>query len=187
MKKIFLIVFLIGLFLPLVSLAGGTYTVTDTTQTPPQVYNVTFEGLVPCGRCVNVNPPTTASIEGECGQKTPAGDPIPVGAAINRKWIPCTICHLFVMLDGIMDFILLKIVPLIAVLILMIAGIGFYRGGISPETFNWAKSILTSVIIGLVIIYAAWMIISTTLTAVGVADWVGFGEGWFQISCAIEL
>jgi len=184
MKKIFLLFFLGGLFLPLIILAaGGSYTIINDSP-PPSYWTITYEGITPCGRCADVNPQAKAGIVGECGEKI-GGNPAPVGADVDRKFIHCAPCHLFVMIDGIIDFVLLKIVPPVATLILIIGGIALYFGGASPEKFNQARSILLSAIIGLVIIYTSWIIVNSTLNAVGIADWVGFGEGWFQISCDI--
>ena len=186
MKKLFLLFLSGGLFFPLIILAaGGSYTITDDSS-PPLSWTITYEGITPCGRCVDVNPTAKASISGECGEKI-GFNPAPVGADINRKFIHCTPCHLFVMIDGIIDFVLLKIVPPVATLILIFGGIALYQAGASPEKFNKARSILLSAIIGLVIIYTSWIVVSSTLNAVGIADWVGFGEGWFQIKCEMTI
>ncbi len=186
MKKLFFLILSGGLFLPLIILAaGGSYTIINNFPPPPS-WTVTYEGIVPCGRCVDVNPQAKASIVGECGEEI-GGSPAPVGADIDRKFIHCTPCHLFVMIDGIIDFVLLKIVPPVATLILIFGGIALYQAGASPEKFSKARSILLSAIIGLVIIYTSWIVVNSTLTAVGIADWVGFGEGWFQIKCEMTI
>jgi hypothetical protein len=98
----------------------------------------------------------------------------------------CQLCHIFVMLDRIIDFLLLPpdgIVPIIATLMLVIGGVMFFWGGASPETLRKAKSLLTSVVIGLVIIYASWLIINLFFQVIGVADWTGLKEGWWSIEC----
>ena len=56
---------------------------------------VTYEGIVPCGR------------------------------VIEGTLISCQFCHLFVMLDGIVDFIIFKIVPPLATLMIVIGGVMF--------------------------------------------------------------
>ena len=101
---------------------------------------------------------------------------------------PCQFCHLFVMLDGIIDFILFKIAPPLAVLMLVIGGVMFFFSGGSPATLTKAKSLITSVVIGLAIIYGAWMIIDLFLTLPGFIDAGKFGwdpSKWFQINCSI--
>jgi len=99
---------------------------------------------------------------------------------------PCELCDFFVMFDKIIDFFLLPptgIVPLIATLILMIGGVMFFVAAGNPEKLTTAKSLLTSVVIGLVIIYGAWIFINTFFIFIGVADWTGLREGWFSFPC----
>jgi len=98
---------------------------------------------------------------------------------------PCQLCHFFVMLDRILDFIFTRLVPAVAVLMLMIGGVMFFFAGGSPQTLGTAKSIITSVFIGLIIIFAAWLIINTFFLIIGVAAWTGLAGGWFTIDCPI--
>jgi len=185
MKKIFFLVFFTALFLPLTGLALGGYYTIDASGT---IYQVQYDGLVPCGKCVNVSGATLpgATIIGECNQETPGGDPVPIGYPISKKSVRCIICHIFVTLDGVIDFVLLQIVPAISTLLFIFAGLSYYQAMGTPEKLTKAKSLLFSVIIGLTIIYASWIIVNTSLSVLGVADWVGFGEGWFQIKCDLK-
>jgi hypothetical protein len=97
----------------------------------------------------------------------------------------CQICHLFVMLDTIIDFALFYIVFPVTTLLIVISG-GMYMFSIgNPEHINKAKSILSSVIIGLVIIFSSWLIVNTFMTGIGLAEWVGGGDGWYRINCPI--
>lgn len=104
---------------------------------------------------------------------------------------PCRLCHFFVLFKNIIDFLLipgplnsgLPIVPLIATVMMVVGGLMFYLGGASPGTLTKAKSLLTSVVIGLIIIYGAWVIINTFFMFIGVADWTGLKEGWWKIKC----
>jgi hypothetical protein len=98
----------------------------------------------------------------------------------------CQLCHIFVMLDKIIDFLLLPpdgIVPIVATLMLVIGGVMFFFGGANPETLSRAKSLLTSVVIGLIIIYASWLIINLFFQVIGVQSWTGLEEGWWSIEC----
>jgi hypothetical protein len=126
-----------------------------------------FEGgLVPCGRICD--DPNTTDINECC---------------------PCTFCHIFVLLDRIVDFLLLKIVPPLAVLMIVIAGVMFivaYFGGTEiltggvkggPALFSQAKKLMSAVITGLIIIYGAWLIVNTVLLFLGVNDWVWPNSG----------
>ncbi len=173
-RRVILIIFLGSLLFPLV-VSAGTYTADST--------NVCYEGLVPCGKEVNVG----GSWEnGECVGGVPT-------------FIRCQFCHFFVMLDAIIDFVLFQLVPPIAILMLVIGGAMFmfaHLGGAEalpgggaggPKMLSQAKKLITSVIIGLIIIFAAWIIIDLFFSLIGVADWTGLQEGWFTINCQVQL
>lgn len=96
----------------------------------------------------------------------------------------CTLCHLFVMFKGIVDFVMFTLVPIIAILMLVIGGFMFFFAGGSPEMLSRAKSVITSTVLGLIIVYAAWIIVNTFFVIIGVADWTGLREGWFVIDCS---
>lgn len=95
----------------------------------------------------------------------------------------CQLCHLFVLLDNIIDFFLKYIVIPVATLLLVIGGLMFFLYAEDPSKVEQAKSLLRSTIIGLVMIFAAWLIINTFFMAIGVADWTGLKGGWFKINC----
>ena len=183
MKKLFLIIILGGFFVPFI-VAAGSYSIYVIPL--DETYTATYSGIVPCGICVDISPTALASIQGECGQESSPGNWVAVGEDVNKKYIHCTICHIFVMIDGALDFILLKLIPPIGTLLLIFGGISLYQAGANPERLTWSKKFLTSIIIGLLLIYMSWIIINMVFTAMGVSSWVGFGQGWFQISCEIK-
>lgn len=174
MKKIFLIIFLGSLLFPLIA-SAGTYIADDT--------DVCYEGLVPCGKEVYIG---GSWEDGKCVGGIP-------------KFTRCQFCHFFVMLDEIIDFVLFKLVPPIAILMLVIGGVMFmfaHFGGAEmlpgggaggPKMLGQAKKLITSVVIGLIIIFAAWIIIDLFFSLIGVAEWTGLQEGWFRIKCSIQL
>ena len=105
----------------------------------------------------------------------------------------CQFCDLFVMFDGILDFVLFKIVLPVAALLLVIGGIMFFSYAENPKKVDDAKRLLTSVVIGLVIIFAAWLIITTFFKFIGVSE-IGplkklFTDPtkWAEIECQIQL
>lgn len=94
---------------------------------------------------------------------------------------PCELCHFFVLFDKIINFVWFTIVPPVAILMLAIAGVMFFVAAGDPTKLNQAKSIFTSVIMGLIIVYGAWFMINLFFLIIGVADWTGLREGWFKI------
>lgn len=109
----------------------------------------------------------------------------------------CELCHFFVLFKNVIDFLLTRIVPSLAALMLIIGGFlyvfaylsptealpGGGKGG--PVLLSQAKRLITSVIFGLLIIFAAWVIINTFFQLIGVAQWTGLRSGWWQINCPI--
>ena len=201
MKKILFASFIFFSFLiisysPKIALADGSYSV--KVASTGNIYTFQYKGLVPCGKCVQstgetvfapviINEITDSAKCHQSGYYWQGEKCYMCDVANNYRYIPCTICHLFVMIEGAINFILLEIVPIISVLMLVAGGILLYFGGLSPSQFNQAKSLLISALIGLVIIYGSWVIVNTVLVALGIADWVGFGNGWFQIQCEIVI
>ena len=102
---------------------------------------------------------------------------------------PCQLCHLFVMLDRIIDFVLIYIVFPVATLLLVIGGAMFMFSAENQNNLAKGKLIMTSVMIGLVIIFSAWLLIGLFLSAIGLSQ-AGIGlispDKWFIIDCPIN-
>lgn len=123
-----------------------------------------YGGLVPCG--------LSEDDPGQPGDQT----------------VDCQLCHFFVLFDNIIDFLLFKIVPPLAALLIAIGGFMYifaYVGGAGggPKMISQAKGLFTTIVIGLLIIYGAWLIVNTFFMIIGVSDWTGLKEGWWNIPC----
>jgi hypothetical protein len=96
----------------------------------------------------------------------------------------CQLCHIFAMIDNVLDFIILKLTPVVAVLMLVIGGMMFFFAGTDPGMLEKAKKVITTTVIGLVIIFTAWIVVSTFLNYIGVMEWTELGNGgWSVIKC----
>jgi hypothetical protein len=106
----------------------------------------------------------------------------------------CTFCHLFVLFDNIVDFLLLPpppigppagggIVPILTAVMITVGGFMYVISQGKPETLSKVRSLFTAIVIGLVMIYGAWAIVNTFLMIIGVQGWTGLREGWWQINC----
>jgi len=103
---------------------------------------------------------------------------------------PCNFCDIFKLIHNIVNFLLLPcslnnnipLIPAIAGLMFVIGGLYLLIAGGRPEMFSKAKSILTATIVGLVIIFLAWVFLNTFFDYIGVAEWTGLGS-WWQIDC----
>ena len=192
MKKILLLIAIFGiLFLPLTSLAG-TYQADGI--------EVTYEGLVPCGKCATTSIPLSGQEIKDLARETECQKAGYFWYAnkchycpSSQALIPCQFCHLFVMIDAVIDFVLFKLVLPIATLMIVIAGI-LYVGAIFEflpggfKTLSQAKEVLAGVVIGLFIIFSAWLILYAFFDLIGISEFYPeLKEGWFEITCPIKL
>ncbi len=92
----------------------------------------------------------------------------------------CTLCHLFELLVNAMNFLLICIVPFIATFLFLYGGIVFYTSGGVPEKVQKGKDIIIHTIIGIIIVYGAWVFVNSFLTIFGMQD------EWAQIECEVE-
>lgn len=73
----------------------------------------------------------------------------------------CTFCHLVQLGENIIYNLLLKIGPTIATIFIIWGAFMMMLSGGSPEKAKKGREIMTSAIVGLVIAFAAWLIIDT--------------------------
>ena len=111
---------------------------------------------------------------------------------------PCQLCHLFVLFKNVIDFLLKYIVPSLAVLMLAIGGFMYVFAYLSPSEalagggkggpalLSQAKRLIISVIFGLVVIFAAWILVNFFFQMIGVETWTGLKENWWQVNCPTQ-
>ena len=164
-----LVIFIGSLSFPFLTLAGDYLYGNDMVH---------YEGLVPCGKDISSLP----EIRDEDNNIIKEEESLQIS-------YPCEFCHLFVMLDGIIDFVLIQILPPVVVLMMVIAGIMFFFAGGNPALMLQAKKLITSVVIGVIIIFSAYLIVGTVLTVAGVQSWTTLDtwldKGFFIVDCPI--
>ena len=133
-----------------------------------------YDGLVPCGKEVDIRKYTnnTCSVSNNC---------------ISTTTVNCQLCHFFIMLNAIINFVVNDLVPPIAVLLIVYAGILIYFGGENSKMLSSGKNIIKYVAIGLFLIYGSFMLVGELLTILGATDksplqgiWTGQG---IKINC----
>jgi len=148
--------------------------------------NVCYDGFVPCGKelCVLDN-----STLGSNTCKNKLGN-----CAVGTKTlfpVHCQLCHFFLMIDKIIDYVMIEIVPILAVLMIVVAGVMYYFGGLQPGLLNRAKTLIKGVVIGLAIIYSAYMIINIFLMVLGASQVNAikdiFKDGIFSLKCPVYV
>lgn len=100
-----------------------------------------------------------------------------VPACGNAGQPACTLENLFQMVANIITFIIWDITTPLAVLFLIIGGILMLVSSGNEEMLGLGKKILSSTVIGMALVYGAWLIVSVILTA------VGYNKGnWWEIT-----
>jgi hypothetical protein len=110
---------------------------------------------------------------------------VPCGGPGQDK---CQICHLFVLFNNVIRFVLIDIVPFLIPLMIIIGGIVLIIAYMDPTKgatwINKAKEIFKTVIIGTILIYTAWIIVNLFFNVLGINTWEGFGRReWWNIDC----
>lgn len=114
--------------------------------------------LVPCGR--NEDDPSTPNVKED-----------------ER----CTLCHIFIMLQIIINGISIAILAWAAIFI-VIGGITIMVAGGSPDKASQGKRMITYAIVGVVIAFGSWLIINITMNVLVDSDKMPWP--WNKIECA---
>lgn len=83
---------------------------------------------------------------------------------------PCGFTSFITLIQNIITFAIKYIIIPVGAIIFAYVGFLFLTSGGSAETRKKAKNIFIKVVIGIVVILAAWLIVSTILTVFGVTD-----------------
>lgn len=97
----------------------------------------------------------------------------------------CNFCHFFALIQNVINFFVLTLVPPVATIMVVVGGLGYIIGAHTgnEKTGNWGRGVLISVFWGLVIVYVAWVVINTLL--VFFVDQSVFPLPWNEIVCKL--
>jgi len=168
-KLMFLSLVVAFLMFPLVTRASGTYEI----KVGDEEESVCYEGLVPCGKCVKIG--GALNENNQCEGTT-------------TEFVPCTLCHVFIVIHDVVNFFIFDIVLPVGVLMIVIGGILYLVGGNNPQQIALANKIFYNTFLGLGIIFGGFILIGTFLSLIGIAEWTGLGTNqWFKINCPIQF
>ncbi|MEA3453198.1 MAG: hypothetical protein U9Q96_02610 [Patescibacteria group bacterium] len=121
------------------------------------------------------------------GASNPESGILPCGSIC----CPCTLCFFFVLIERILEFIFFNLAPPLALLMLIIGGGMFMLATGEPQKVMQARKIITSVLIGIAVIYGSFFFIGLFLQAIGLAAWTEtiyidwWEQGIFNIDCPV--
>src|SRR3989344_5972719 len=109
---------------------------------------------------------------------------------------PCSLCHLYVLVQNVLDFIMWTIAPIVAVLAVGIAGFKIMISGEKPGLRADGFKIIQTTVIGLAIMFAGCVLINEALLFFGrpqgatdesktgsVVEQAGKWMPWNQVTC----
>lgn len=113
-----------------------------------------------------------------CGLKAqPSSGGIP-----NWNYVrPCTRCDAFKLAENVIDFILKGVIPPVAAVLFVYAGLMILLGGAMPKRIEHGKTVFKNTFIGLLIILASWLIVNTFIQSFGPEQVKG--GSWFSFTC----
>ncbi len=111
------------------------------------------------------------------------------GGFVNCEGASCSACDLVDMTNEIIRW-LLGIIFLIFAALMTVAGFGLVTSGGNPSALNAAKAKFTNAIIGIIIVFSAWLIVNTVMvelvsdgnTAGNITGW----GPWSEIKCQVQ-
>lgn len=98
----------------------------------------------------------------------------------------CNFCHFFELIQNVINFLLLKLIPPVATIVVIIGGLMYVIGAHygNEKTGNWGRGVLISIFWGLFIIYGAWVVVNTALNFF--VDKNVFPWPWNKIECRLD-
>jgi hypothetical protein len=102
----------------------------------------------------------------------------------NTSKPQCGICDLFGVIVRIVSFIMVNLVPALAAILLVVTGFQlFVTASGKPEEMDKAKKSMKNIVIGLALIYGAWIIVNTIMSVSGLVAWEGLRGGGWNVLC----
>jgi hypothetical protein len=96
---------------------------------------------------------------------------------------PCTICHMIIGIQGIIDFGF-KIFVGVGILMVVISGIMYIISAGQSGMMDAAKSRLKNVLIGFAVMLGAWLIVNVTMLVIGTKSDLGISAtSWHTFKC----
>lgn len=93
---------------------------------------------------------------------------VPCGSSLNQE--PCSICHFGALAINLTNFLMYYVALPATALLVAIGGIMLLIAGPSEPMRNHGKEILKATIIGIIIVFLAWLLVDTVIKIV-TNDW----------------
>ena len=100
------------------------------------------------------------------------------GGIVHCVGDPCTLCDLSILADRFTRFLLFNVMLPIAALMILIGGILILTARDNQQQQTQGKAVLTYAVWGMIIAFAAWLIVTTLLATLGYKQgpWYAFPD-----------
>ncbi|MAZ40807.1 hypothetical protein CL654_01680 [bacterium] len=88
---------------------------------------------------------------------------------------PCRVCHLYILADTIIDFLLIIIIP-VAALVIAWGGIQYMLAAGNVGSTGKAQSTIKNGVYGIIIAFAAWLIINTIISVLANGSFTNWNQ-----------
>ena len=93
-----------------------------------------------------------------------------------------SLCHIFVVMQNVINFLFFTLLLPTAIALAVYIAIMYYFSGDDPGKVLKAQKTFKSMLIGIFIMFSAWLFVNLFMQMIGVAD-PGLKDGWFIIKC----
>ncbi|PJE73603.1 MAG: hypothetical protein COV02_01705 [Candidatus Terrybacteria bacterium CG10_big_fil_rev_8_21_14_0_10_41_10] len=97
---------------------------------------------------------------------------------IPCEGVDCDVCDIFTLIDNIKDFLVFTIASPLAAIMLAYGGILLITSGGNEKNKTKGAKTITAAIIGIFLVFAAWLIVNTVLGALANKDWKDSWSGF---------
>jgi hypothetical protein len=120
-----------------------------------------------------------------CGLNSqPAGVTLKDDSGVIHDYTqPCNRCHLFQLVKNLIDFIFFALTPLIATLLIVIAGFNMILAG-GPGAFLDGKKVFKETLMAILVMSLAWLLANTLIRSIAKDN---VAQHWWQFTCTAEV
>lgn len=104
---------------------------------------------------------------------------VPCGPGLDDP--VCDTCDFFVLIDNIIKFVSLELAPVLAVLMFLVGGFIWVMSGGSETNIKKGRTIMTSAVVGFLIILTSWLFIHTIMKYIANKS---IQKNWYNIECS---
>jgi len=146
-----------------------------------RILQIEYDGLVPCGRCLKAEVSNGAHPVFNVDLDRIHGCDSAAWGSGSETFVPCTLCHGFIVFDRVVSFFLGVLIPALALLFIVISGLIMITSTGNPDKIETAKKAFIASITGVFLAYASWAIVTLVISTFMEWDEVEWSVGGIEV------